>query len=374
MTLRRSEQLFETIIQNITEPVLLINKDFKILWANKAFQEQTGYKLEEIIGNHCHRLTHHSEIPCALPYHLCPVAEAQKTGKATNVTHTHFDKKGNELFVEIMVYPVKDEEEEIIQFIYIYRDITERKRAEEEIKKLNRELKQRITELTGANKELDAFNYSVSHDLQSPLVAIGGFAQRLLKISGAKLDANEKDMINIIKMKTQKMESLIQDLLAFSRSGRQQIKATEIDMVNLVIGVIDESKVLTEGRKIQFDVKSLSPAYGDKVLVKQVMINLLSNAIKFTRLKDMAIIEVGCIAEENKTIYYVKDNGIGFYSEQTEELFSPFYRPSEAKKFEGSGIGLSIVQRVIDKHGGQVWAEGQVNEGAVFYFSLPNKV
>ena len=316
-TLRRSEQLFETIVQNITEPVLLINKDLKILWANKAFQDQTGYKLKGIIGNHCYRLTHHSEIPCALPHHLCPVVETQKTGKAANVTHTHFDKKGNELFVEIMVYPVKDEEGKIIQFVYIYRDITKSKRAEEEIKKLNRELKQRIIELTEANKELDAFNYSVSHDLQSPLVAIGGFAQRLLKISSAKLDANEKDMINIIRMKAQKMESLIQDLLAFSRSGRQQIKATEIDMVNLVTGIIDESKVCLENCLTEYSrdntrlskrcFSSMDKAkvyilnqFDKHRLVYKSIPMLYSN---FYQVYDIDMNNIGCVAIDRETVW-----------------------------------------------------------------------
>ena len=134
MKLSGSEQLFETIVQNISEPVLFMNKDFKILWANKAFQNQTGYKIEEIIGNHCYRITHHSETPCKSPNHLCPVVESQKTGKVATVTHTHFDKKGNELFVEIIVYPVKDKGGNTTQFVYIYRDVTEHYRDEKALR------------------------------------------------------------------------------------------------------------------------------------------------------------------------------------------------------------------------------------------------
>jgi light-regulated signal transduction histidine kinase (bacteriophytochrome) len=202
---------------------------------------------------------------------------------------------------------------------------------------------------------------------------IGGFAKRLLKVYGDKLDTDEIDMINTIQINAQKMERLIKDLLSFSRSGRQEIKPVKIDMRNLMTTVLDELKTISEGSMIKFDIKALPPAYGDMGLIKQVLVNLLSNAIKFTQSKDMAVIEVGCRVEENENIYHVKDNGIGFYSEYTDKLFTPFYRLPEAKEFNGTGIGLSIVQRIINRHGGRVWAEGKVNEGAIFYFSLPRK-
>jgi len=141
--LRKADQLSETIPHYITDPIVLMNKDFKILWANKAFQDNSGYKIKEIIGNQCYRLTHHSETPCKLPNHLCPIGEVQKTGKAATVTHTHFDEKGNELFVEITAYPVKDEEGKITQFIYIYKDITERKRAEDRLQRIEWLLKKK---------------------------------------------------------------------------------------------------------------------------------------------------------------------------------------------------------------------------------------
>ena len=147
-----------------------------------------------------------------------------------------------------------------------------------------------------------------------------------------------------------------------------------IELANLITTVLDEIKPLFEGRMIKFDIKVLPPSFGDIGFLKQVFTNLLSNAIKFTNTKELAIVEIGCGVEENENIYYIKDNGIGFDSQHTDKLFAPFNRLSEAKEFEGTGIGLSIVERIINRHGGRVWAEGKINDGATFYFSLPNKV
>jgi PAS domain S-box-containing protein len=254
------------------------------------------------------------------------------------------------------------------------RDITQRKIAEEEAKKLDRKLEQKVLELTEVNRELDAFNYTVSHDLKVPLVIIGGFTRRFLKGHGNNLDTKDKDMLNAIQGHTQKMERLINDLLAFSHVGRRKIKPTEINIGNLVTTVLEELKPLTEGRMIKYDIKTLPTAHGDQSLIKQVFINLFSNAIKFTTNKKTAIIEVGGLTEENENIYYVKDNGMGFNSQDSDKLFTVFQRLHGIEELEGSGIGLSVVQRIINKHGGRVWAEGRVDEGASFYFSLPNKI
>jgi light-regulated signal transduction histidine kinase (bacteriophytochrome) len=254
------------------------------------------------------------------------------------------------------------------------RDITQRKIAEEEAKKLDRKLEQKVLELTEVNRDLDAFNYTVSHDLKVPLVIIGGFTRRFLKGHANNLDTKDKDMLNAIQEHTQKMERLINDLLAFSRVGRRKIKPTEIDIGNLVTTVLEELKPLTEGRSIKYDIKNLPKSHSDIALLKQVFINLLSNAIKFTTKKKMAVIEVGGWTEEKKNVYYVKDNGMGFNSQDSDKLFNFFQRLHGIEELEGSGIGLSIVQRIVKRHGGQVWAEGKVNEGATFYFSLPNKI
>ena len=291
--------------------------------------------------------------------------------KVPAIEHRIIRRDGAVVWVRNTMVPFYDVNGRLIRYDGLIEDITERKLAEEKIQKLNEELEKKLLELAESNKELEAFNRSVSHDLQTPLLVIGGFTRRFLKVYGDKLDTDEIDIIKTIQMSAQKMERLIKDLLAFSRSGRQKIKPVKIDMRNLITTVLDETKPLFEGRMIKFDIKALPPAYGDMGLLKQVLINLLSNAIKFTRSKDMTVIEIGCKVEENENTYYVKDNGIGFYPQYTDKLFAPFNRLPEAKEFEGTGVGLSIVQRIVNRHGGRVWAEGQVNEGATFYFSLP---
>lgn len=253
-------------------------------------------------------------------------------------------------------------------------EIGERRKAEAEVRKLNRELEDNILQLTEANRELDAFNNTVSHDLQTPVTIIGGFTKRLLKVYGAKLDPNAKDTLNVIRRHTEKMESFIKDLLSFSRSGRQEINKSEINMNELITIILDELKPLIDNRKIRFKIQELRSANGDKTLCKQVLFNLITNAIKFTRQISFAKIEIGSTHNDQEDIYWVKDNGIGFNPQDGDKLFSIFQRLHDHETFEGTGIGLSIVQRIINRHGGRAWAEGKVDEGAVFYFSLPSKV
>jgi len=252
-------------------------------------------------------------------------------------------------------------------------EIEERRKAEEASQNLNKELEITIVKLMEANKDLDAFNNTVSHDLQVPLMIIGGFTNRLMKVYSTQLDTGAKEMLTIIKANTQKMDIFIKDLLAFSRSGRQQLKKTKIDMNELIATILDELKPLTEGRNLQFDIHQLPLCYGDKMLMKQVIMNLMTNAIKFTRQNSSAQIEVGCTQNDGEDILWVKDSGVGFNPHDGDKLFTLFERLHEHNKFEGTGIGLSIVRRIINRHGGRVWAEGRLNEGAIFYFSLPSQ-
>ena len=239
------------------------------------------------------------------------------------------------------------------------------------------ELEQRVVERTAqlevANKELEAFSYSVSHDLRAPLRAIDGFSRVILEDYTDKFDEEGKRILNVIRSNTQKMGQLIDDLLVFSRLGRQEIRISDIDMEKLANTVYEEVKITVPHRDVQFNIRTLSPAQGDKAMIRQVLVNLLSNAVKFTRPKDIAVIEVGGSNKENEHIYYMKDNGVGFDMQYANKLFGVFQRLHSTEEFEGTGVGLAIVQRIIHRHGGRVWAEGKVGEGASFYFTLPRR-
>ena len=245
--------------------------------------------------------------------------------------------------------------------------------SEAKVKKLNEELGRHTAEIEEANKELEAFAYTVSHDLRVPLRSIDGFSQNLLDGHADKLDEEGKRLLNVVCDNAHKMGQLISDILAFSRAGRQEMSVAEVDMESLAGAALDGLQQATAGRNLTVDIKRLPPACGDLSMLQQVWINLLGNAIKFTRPKAAARIEVGGTAEGSELVYYVKDNGAGFNMQYVDKLFGAFQRLHRADEFEGTGIGLAIVKRIIAKHGGRVWAEGKVGEGATVYFALPIK-
>ncbi len=254
-----------------------------------------------------------------------------------------------------------------------FQDITDHKIADELIKKLNEELRQNIVNLETINKELDAFSYSVSHDLRAPLRAIDGFSKVLLDNCSSLLDDTGKRYLDIIRTNTQDMGKLIDDLLSFSRIGKQEMKCSIIDMEHLASDVYALLAQEQPGRNIIFKVNSPPGVYADAAMIRIVLMNLLSNAIKFTSPKTEAVIELGGKSGNNENMYYVKDNGVGFNMKYVHKLFGVFQRLHTKEEFEGTGVGLALVQRIIHRHGGHIRAEGAVNEGAVFYFTLPPK-
>ncbi len=366
--LRLSEERFSKVFHSSPDWIAISTlSDGRFIDVNDAFLRITGYSREEVIGHTSDELNLWVD-----PNERSRMIDMLKERREIRDHEAQFRMKSGDIRTMLRSAELIDLEGEPCM-INITRDITGRKQAEEEIRKLNRELEQRILELTETNRELDAFSHSVSHDLRAPLVAIGGFARRLLRKHSDDLDAAGLDMLNTILANVQNMERLINDLLAFSRSGRQRMNLLDVDMEELVSTVFEELRAIVPGRKVHLKAGKLLPAYADPSLIRQVIMNLLSNAFKFTRTREEAVIEAGSRYDGNDVLYYVKDNGVGFDMRYANRLFDVFQRMHGDEGFEGTGIGLSIVQRIVVRHGGRVWAEGSAGKGAVFYFTLPQK-
>ena len=230
----------------------------------------------------------------------------------------------------------------------------------------------RTTELEEANQELEAFSYSVSHDLRWPLRAIDGYSRILIDEYGARLDPKAQRYLHSMRSSTQQMDRLVDDLLAFSRLGRQPLKKQQVDVGELVQQALAELESLIEGRQVDITVGKLPPTSADPALLKQVFVNLLSNALKFTRRRLDPVIRVGHQEQGPGGIgaYYVQDNGVGFDMKYVEKAFGVFQRLHRPEEYEGTGVGLAIVDRIVSRHGGRVWAEAEVDKGATFYFTL----
>ena len=257
--------------------------------------------------------------------------------------------------------------DEIGRLSVTFNEMAEKRlKAEEEIKRYSAEIEK-------ANKDLEAFSYSVSHDLRAPLRAIAGFAQILTEDHAGSLDQEGKRVLNVIIANIQKMGQLIDDLLAFSRLDRKDVKMARVSMNKLADEVIDQLHSMIKDRNVQLNVGTLPDTWADRAMLREVMANLLANAFKFTRDRDPAIIEIGGKAEGDESNYYVKDNGVGFNMQYADKLFQVFQRLHSSKQFEGTGVGLALVERIVQKHGGRVRAEAEVNKGATIYFSLPRK-
>jgi signal transduction histidine kinase len=251
------------------------------------------------------------------------------------------------------------------------REIAERIRAEGEISRLNEDLKNHVVRLEDSNRELDAFSYSVSHDLRSPLRHMAGFMELLQKRSWSQMDETNRHYMTIISDSSKRMGMLIDDLLAFSRIGRSEMRTVVVRVKKLVQEAIGELREVTKERDIAWKIGDLPDIYGDPSLLRLVLVNLISNALKFTRTRPRAEIEIGCTEEEDEFFFFIKDNGVGFDMDYAEKLFGVFQRLHHRDEFEGTGIGLANVRRIVSRHGGRAWAVGSPDQGATFYFSHP---
>ncbi|MEJ5996393.1 ATP-binding protein [Pedobacter sp. Du54] len=272
-----------------------------------------------------------------------------------------------------LAYQNKEKEKRAKELIIANNDL---KKAQDDIRKLNNELEQKVIERTSqlesVNKELESFSYSVSHDLRAPIRAINGYTRILIEDYSDKIDAEGTKVLQAIINNSKKMGELIDDLLAFSKLGRKQVSFSEIDMLQLVRSV-QEELIFEAGENVpEFKINELFQAMGDQSLIKQVWINLISNAVKYSKYKEKTTIEISAHKMVNSVIYKIRDEGAGFDMEYYDKLFGVFQRLHSQEEFAGTGIGLAIVQKIINRHNGKVWAKSKVDEGSSFYFSLPS--
>ncbi len=356
-----------SLINQIHDAVLVWRWNGPITFWNHGAQQLYGYSPHEVIGKVAHDLLRTETAGRVEGFRRILEQANTWEGELHHVT-----RDGSHIIVESRMTLVRDKDRAYV--LEANRDITERKRAEEEIRVLNSDLEGRVAartaELQAAVQELESFSYSVSHDLRGPLRTLDGFSGALLEDYGPQLPAEARNHLATIRRGAQRMGLLIDDLLAFARLGRQPVTRQPVNMEALVRSALEELGPECNGRNIQFLNGVLPSAQGDPALLKQVWINLLSNAIKYSRHTEQARIEIGSLAEAQARVYFVRDNGAGFDMKYANKLFGVFQRLHRADEFEGTGIGLAIVQRLVQRHGGRVWAEAKLNQGATFYFTL----
>lgn len=421
LLLEESREQLHLILNSTAEGIFGVDSNDKCIFCNEASLRILGYgENTELIGKDMHRLIHHSrEDKTPYPAEDCPIARAFLHGEEVHVEEEVFWRSDNTpVPVDYWSYPIR-EDKRVVGSVTTFFDITDRRKLVSELRGAEKELRalaatlegkvvERTAELQGkmreldksqkamlymvedlnaltgelrteqekleySNKELESFSYSVSHDLRAPLRAIDGFSKFLLEDYSERLDAEGQRLLKVIKENARKMDKLISDLLSLSRLSRTEIRFTRVDMRQLAASVFNEQTIADAGESFELNLGDLPVVLADPVLMKQVWENLISNAIKYSSKSRTKKIEIACVENDETFQFSIRDHGAGFEKKYKDKLFGVFQRLHKAADYPGTGIGLSIVQRIIARHGGEVWAEGAVNKGAVFNFSLPKK-
>jgi PAS domain S-box-containing protein len=371
--LRESEERFRLLVEGVKDyAICMLDVDGRVATWNTGAERITGYSAGEIIGQPIARFFGPEDIRSGKPERLLKTA-AEEGRCEDEGWRVHHD--GSRYYTNVVFTGLRDETGELRGFSSVAQDVTVRKQVEEEIHRLNVSLEQRVrertAELEAANQELEAFSYSVSHDLRAPLRHIAAYVEILQSDAAASLTEENKQYLQTVADSAIHLGHLIDALLAFSRMGRAEMRQQTISLSSLVNEARRELRRDLENRRIDWRIEALPTVQGDPFMLRQVMVNLLSNALKYTRARSPARIEITATDAGEETIVSIRDNGVGFDPKYADKLFGVFQRLHLSSEFEGTGIGLANVRRIISRHGGRTWAEGTLGGGATFYFSLP---
>ncbi len=370
--LRESEARFRLMVKSVQDyAIVMLDAEGNVVNWNEGAVRIKGYAPEEIIGKHFSCFYTEEDNLSGKPARELNEAAAKGSFEDEGV---RVRKDGSRFFANVVITALKDDAGNLKGFSKVTRDITERKKAEEEIRKLNRELEARVVERTAelenSNKELEAFAYSVSHDLRTPLRSIEGFSLALLEDYADKLDDTGKSYLGRVRNATVRMGQLIDDLLKLSRVTRSEMNRERVELSAIVKSIAERLTHNHPDRNAQFIIADSLTVYGDERLLIVALDNLLSNAWKFSEKASPSVIEFGVTRKDGNRTYFVRDNGAGFDMAYAGKLFSPFQRLHRVEEFPGTGIGLATVRRIISRHGGKVWIESEVNKGTTVYFTL----
>jgi PAS domain S-box-containing protein len=373
MALRESEERFRLLVDSVEDyAIYMLDPEGRVASWNAGAERIEGFKEEEILGRDYATFFTPEDVRARRPEQELKVAAEKGRSEAEG---WRMRKDKTRYWANVVLTAVFDEGGQLCGYSKVARDMTARRKAEEEIRELNAKLEHRVSERTAqleaANKELEAFSYSISHDLRAPLRHIAAYVEILQSEAGQRLDEASQQYLRTIARSAMHLGDLIDALLAFSRMGRGEMFQQKVSLASLVTEARRELQRDIEGRKIDWHIGPLPEVQGDPLMLRQVMVNLLSNALKYTRDRSKADFTLGSKVTEHEVIFHLRDNGVGFDPQYAEKLFGVFQRLHPSSEFEGIGIGLANVRRIIHRHGGRTWAEGEVDKGATFYFALP---
>lgn len=362
-----SEERFKGIFFSAYVGISVSSLEGKIIMTNKALQDLLGYSENELVGKLISDLSHPEDLA-----EDTRLFEQLKEGEISNYSleKRNIQKNGDEILVDLTVSLIQDEEGKPQFTIGLIQDISQRKTDEVQIKTLNEKLESQIEMLESTNKELESFSYSVSHDLRAPLRAIDGFSKIIMEDHADKFDEEATRLLNVIITNSNKMGNLIDDLLTFSRVTRKATDFKPVDMESIVTEIIQEQAIDPS----IIHLEELPSIKGEATQLKQIYSNLISNAVKFSHKQAEPKVEIGCNEKDGECTFYVKDNGVGFDMKYYSKLFGVFQRLHSNDEFKGTGVGLSIVEKVVSKHKGKVWAESEEGHGASFFFTIPKNL